>query len=75
MADEKITKYLPAKMIQQQVAPVATRKLRAWARQGLIRVAKLGGSKQSPALFRTEDVVAVLEAYAAGRRPSRRRRP
>ncbi|MBT3290157.1 MAG: hypothetical protein HN380_22635 [Victivallales bacterium] len=69
-----IPKYSTARGIRERIAPIAARKLRSWAEQGLVRVAKMGGNKQSPALYLVRDVIAVMEAYAAGRRPTRGRR-
>jgi hypothetical protein len=70
---ESIPKFSTSKVIRDRLAPVSTKTLRAWARQGLVRMAKLGDSKQAPALYRTEDIAAVLDAYADGRQPTRRR--
>jgi len=67
-------KYCPATQIRKLVAPVSRRALRDWARQGFVRIAKLGQSQQSPALYSVEDVLAVLEKLAQGGSPTRRRR-
>lgn len=70
----KLARYSTVRVIREQIAPVSARTLRGWARQGLVRVAKLGNSRQAPALFRTEDVLAVLAAFSDGRHPVTRRR-
>ena len=67
-------KYLPATILKRTIAPISTRRIREWARQGYVRVAKMGKHQQSTVMYCTDDVIAVLEAYAAGRTPTRRRR-
>jgi hypothetical protein len=72
--DEMIPRFCSGKMIRARVAPVSLRALRSWARQGFVRTAKLGESRQSPVLYCAADVLALLDQYADGRQPVRRRR-
>lgn len=73
MAGRTLPRYAPARMIYEDVAPVPAKKLREWARQGRIGCSKCGPAKQAPALYKVDDVLTVLEAYADGRQPTRRR--
>lgn len=72
MATIEIPEYAPGNMIRRTLAGVSARRLRAWAERGYIRCAKLGDSRQAPALYNVEDVREVLDALAHGRRPRRK---
>lgn len=71
-AETALPVFATARLIRQRLAPVPARRLRDWVRQGLVRCAKCGTARQSPALFRVADVAAVLDAFAAGRQPAMR---
>lgn len=66
--------YSTAAQIQREIVAVSRKTLREWARRGWVSSAKLGDTQQAGRLYRTADVMALIESVAAGRAPRQHER-
>jgi len=72
---DSLPKYAGLRQLRERVSPnLSRRRVRSWAQAGLVRVAKTGPHRQSPALYLVKDVVDLLDRWAEGREPVSRLR-
>ena len=65
--NNELPRYLNAAEIKKDIG-VSYRRLMELVRAGRVRSCKFGELQQSSRLFRTEDVVNVLDSMASGKR-------